>query len=270
VDIGQEADASALRRRDAVATNTGSENVMARRPWLPLGKATAAALLVAGGLGIWSAERAAEALGVGAPVRARPSAGRRPLEAAGAPRGAPVVFMPAPVRTSGAPVVPPEEGAPPLRASATLDSGDPVRVELPAGTDAERLASAELADGLGRLVRDLEYNRELPEPPQQTVRRLPAPWRPIAGDEPVPAPVIDAIDPATGPVAGGARVTIRGHALRPGQVMFGSTPAQVVSASADTIAVVAPSGVAGPVQIAVTNEDGSFAVGARPFTYVGR
>lgn len=239
---------------------------MATRPWLPVGPATVFALLVAAGLGIWSAERAGDALGLGAGAEDR-GAGRRTSGVAASGARAPGRGVPAPPLTFGAAESQAKGGAieAPVEAPPTIArDGD-----APA-TEAERLAAEEVTDGLRRLVRDLEYNRELPEPPQQTVLPPPAPWRPPATAEPTPAPVIEAIEPSSGPAAGGARVVIRGRFLRPGQVMFGSAPASVISTGAGAIAVVAPRGAAGPVPIAVTNDDGTFAVASQPFTYVPR
>jgi hypothetical protein len=242
-----------------------AEIIMARRPWLPIGPATLAAILAAAGLGIWSADRVADVLGLGGPASAGPSAGRRSPERAGGPHRAPITYALAPPLTFGGAGVQAKGGA-------AIEAGDAPQAGAPGDdaprTEAERLAAAEAEDGLRRLVRDLEYNRELPEPPQQTVVAAPAPWRPPAAV--APAPVIEAIEPPGGPAAGGDRVTLRGKFLRPGQVMFGNAPAQVVSATAGAIAVVAPRGAAGQVPIAVTNDDGSFAVAAQPFTYVAR
>jgi hypothetical protein len=79
------------------------------------------------------------------------------------------------------------------------------------------------------------------------------------------APVINGLEPLAG--AEGTRVTIRGSHLRATQVMFGLSPADIVSASAEAVTVVAPPGAAGPAMIALTNDDGSYALAATPFTY---
>lgn len=240
---------------------------MARTAWLPVGPATAVALLAAMGLGVWSADRAADALGLGGRAEsqiARPG-GRSGQDLGPASANAPARHAPASGLTFGSAGAQLKGGLP-LEAAGAPSTPEAVLDEL--STEAERVEASRMAESLRRLVRDLEYNRELPEPPQQTVVAAPAPWRPPAAV--APAPVIEAIEPPGGPAAGGDRVTIRGKFLRPGQVMFGNAPAQVVSATAGAIAVVAPRGAAGQVPIAVTNDDGSFAVAAQPFTYVAR
>lgn len=231
---------------------------MAGRSGLPGGWSAAVALLAAAGLGIWSAERAADALGLGGRGRApRPE---RP--AAREPRGgAPVRHLASPSLTFGGASLQAKGGAP-------VDAGTPPVEDGAGATDPEERAAADaLADDLRRLVRDLEWSPGLPEPRQQTVRPAPEPWRPPPGHELAPSPVIEAVEPARAPVAGGAQVTIRGRSLRPANVMFGRAPARIVSASEGAVVVVAPRGDAGPVAIAVTNEDGTFAIADRRFTY---
>jgi hypothetical protein len=240
---------------------------MARSPWLPLGPWTAVAVLAAAGLGVWSAERVADALGLSRRAGEGAVHGRHtgdgspsaPVRAAVPPAIAPLTFGGAGVQTKGGDAPGGPGGASPSPLAPEVD---------PATAEAARLAAAEVAEGLRRLVRDLEYNRELPEPPQQTVMTAPAPWRPPAMEGAAPAPVIEAVEPSSGPASGGEPVVIRGRFLRPGQVMFGTAPATLVSASGVAIAVVAPGGPAGPVIIAVTNEDGTFAVAGQPFTYL--
>lgn len=239
---------------------------MARRAWVPMGGSTVVALLAAAGLGILTADRAADALGIGrAAASAAPAAARRSPERPVAPSAA-IRHAPSPSLTFGAAGVQPKGGAAPAGAGDGSPDWLEQDDEAPAD-EAARLAAAATAEGLRRLVRDLEYNREFAEPPQQTVLASPAPWRPAARSEPSAAPVIEVLDPGSGAVAGGARVTIRGRSLRPGQVMFGAAPAQIVSASPAAVTVVTPRGAAGPVPVAVTNDDGSFALSPSPFTY---
>jgi hypothetical protein len=136
-------------------------------------------------------------------------------------------------------------------------------------SEEEREAAQPLAEGMKRLVRDIEFNANagLPEPLQQVVVQPPAPWRPDPAAETRPPPVIEDVQPRAGPAAGGARVTIRGKNLRAAQVMFGLDPARIVAAGPAVITVEAPPARAGQVAIAVTNDDGSYAVAAVPFTY---
>ena len=62
-------------------------------------------------------------------------------------------------------------------------------------------------------------------------------------------------------------MTLRGRYLRAAQVMFGTSPADIASAGPEAVTVVAPPAVTGPVVIALTNDDGSYAVASSPFTY---
>jgi hypothetical protein len=134
-------------------------------------------------------------------------------------------------------------------------------------SEEEQEAAAPLADRMRRLVRDIEFSAGLPEPLQQVVVEPPAPWRPDPSADARPPPVIEDVEPRAGPASGGARVLIRGRNLRAAQVMFGLDPARIVAAGPAAVTVVAPPARAGPVAIAVTNEDGSYAVAAVPFTY---
>ena len=74
------------------------------------------------------------------------------------------------------------------------------------------------------------------------------------------APVIDAINPSAGPIAGGTTVTITGSNLTvSGQntaVLFGSTPATLTSASGDELVVRAPSSAAGAIDVTVVTSEG--------------
>ncbi len=99
-------------------------------------------------------------------------------------------------------------------------------------SEEEREAAQPLAEGMKRLVRDIEFNANagLPEPLQQMVVPPPDPWRPDPAAETRPPPVIEDVQPRAGPAAGGARVTIRGKNLRAAQVMFGLDPARIVAA----------------------------------------
>lgn len=230
------------------------------------GIAIAAALLAAAALGAWAfATRRAdrpEAL-----TRPGGEAARRQAEAlrsigaeVAAAEGRAVAAVPLPGRLDG--------GAGPAgMAERSAGSGagqGPGDTPRPQEQEAERLTS-----GMAKLVRDLEYNADagLPEPPQQTIAPAPAPWRPEPGVEEQQGPVIDAVSPRGAPAAGGAQVTIRGRNLRPSQVMFGTAPARVVRVTGEEVVVVAPRGAPGPVTVAVTNDDGTFALAREPFTY---
>ena len=67
--------------------------------------------------------------------------------------------------------------------------------------------------------------------------------------------------------AGGDRVTIRGRNLRVVQVMFGTVPARLLAATGTQVAVEAPASSAGPVTIALTNDDGTWALAEVPIVY---
>lgn len=240
------------------------------------GVATVVAILAAFGLGIWSAERAAEALGIGASARSgggsMPSAAgaRRTTDTrrttdkkVGAAPRAPAAVLPSPALTFG--------GAGGIQLKGGVALAEPAAPEdVGSATDpaaAEGSTAAALLTALARLIRDLEWTPGLPEPKQQTIVPPPDPWRTPEGAAATPSPMIEAIEPGSGPVAGGARVTIRGKHFRPASVVFGHLPAQIVSASPVEIEVVAPGGTAGQVAIAITNDDGNFAIAEQRFTY---
>jgi hypothetical protein len=124
----------------------------------------------------------------------------------------------------------------------------------------------QIAEKMGRLVRDLEFTPGLREPLQQTVSPQPDPWRPDPSRE-GPPPVVEEVTPLRVRTTGGDRVTIRGKNLRVVQVMFGSAPARLLSAGDTLVAVEAPPSGAGPVTIAVTNDDGTWALSSTPITY---
>jgi hypothetical protein len=249
---------------------------MPHRPWFPASSWTAAVLLAAVALGVWAASRTAEALGIEKSTVSRPSTAA-PLRKSAPERSRSARDV------RSAPGLPVPAAAPEAAAAlaARLDEGTVSRSPpgpwpeppRPAVAEAEEpqppaagAESARLTEGLARLARDLEFNAGLPEPPQQLVVRPPEPWRPSEGAGAVSQPVIVGVEPRSAPGAGGARVVIRGQNLRPGQVMFGQAPARILSATGDAVTVVAPAG-AGPVVIAVTNDDGAFALSSVPFTY---
>jgi hypothetical protein len=123
-----------------------------------------------------------------------------------------------------------------------------------------------VASDMAKLVRDLEFSPGLREPPQQLVQPQPEPWVRDPERE-GPPPVIEAILPGHARVQGGGRVAIRGQNLRVVQVMFGTTPARLLAASGSEVIVETPPGATGPVTVAVTNDDGTWAIATEPFVY---
>lgn len=237
---------------------------MKRRSLLQATPVRIAVLLGAVALGAWQAARLAERFWPG-PSKREP--GRSASPTAGLPEERPrpgpggSEFPPLDARQAGTPQLP-AEAAVPSEGSTPEGPGEPQ-------TEEERAAAKELADSMKRFVMSLEFNvgLGLPEPPQGVVVRPPAPWRPDPAAEGRPPPVIEDVDPRVGPASGGTAVTIRGRNLRASQVMFGLAPAPIVIASPEAVTVLAPEAGAGPVTIAVTNDDGSYALAAVPFTY---
>ena len=237
---------------------------MTRRSLLQATPVRIAVLLGAVALGAWQAARLAERFWPG-PSKREP--GRSALPAAGLPEERPRPgpggsdFPPVDARQAGTPQLP-AEAAVPSEGSTPEGLGEPQ-------TEEERAAAKELADSMKRFVISLEFNvgLGLPEPPQGVVVRPPDPWRPNPAAEGLPPPVIEDVDPRAGPASGGTRVTIRGRNLRASQVLFGLAPAIIVIASPEAVTVLAPEGSAGPVVIAVTNDNGSYALAGVPFTY---
>jgi len=114
---------------------------------------------------------------------------------------------------------------------------------------------------------DLEWNAELPAPPQDQVVPPPAPWRPAARAEAAAPPEIADVWPKEGPEAGGEVVVIKGRNLQPAQVLFGMVPARVLEASPEAVKVAVPGSGAGEVPIVLTNADGAYAVAMHAFRY---
>ncbi len=132
----------------------------------------------------------------------------------------------------------------------------------------EQEAAGRLQEAMGRLVSDLEFTPGLREPLQQTVVKPPDPWTPPADAGAHPPPDIAEVSPGSAPAAGGVLVTIRGRNLRAPRVVFGSRPARVFGGGADFVTVEVPPARPGQVTIAVTNDDGSWALSGQPFTYL--
>jgi len=241
---------------------------MKRRSLFQASPVRIALLLAAVALGAWQAARLADSLWPGERKR---DPGQSDSIARGQPEGRPRPgpggsdfgsdFAPLDARQAGTPQRPAE--AVPPSGGSTPDG--PVEPQ----TEEERAAAQALADSMKRFVISLEFNvgLGLPEPPQGVVVRPPDPWRPNPAAEGLPPPVIEDVDPRAGPASGGTRVTIRGRNLRASQVLFGLAPAIIVIASPEAVTVLAPEGSAGPVVIAVTNDNGSYALAGVPFTY---
>lgn len=117
------------------------------------------------------------------------------------------------------------------------------------------------------MASDLEYTAGLEEPPQSQVMPPGAPWRRPAGADLPPPPVIDDVWPDKGPSSGGDRVVIRGRDLRAVRVLFGFTPATILSATDQEVTVAAPPAGAGEVRILVTTRDGNYVVAGTTFRY---
>jgi hypothetical protein len=86
----------------------------------------------------------------------------------------------------------------------------------------------------------------------------------------VPAPRVTAVSPASGPAAGGTKVTIAGTGFTGATgVSFGDTPAASFTVNSSTsMTVVAPAASAGTVEVTVTNSGGTSAPGASEFAFV--
>lgn len=84
------------------------------------------------------------------------------------------------------------------------------------------------------------------------------------------APTIAAVEPSSGPTAGGTSVTITGAGFAPGAtVAFGDDPATAVTVEDDTrITATTPGGAAGTVDVVVTNPDAQSATSSDGFSYV--
>jgi hypothetical protein len=99
---------------------------------------------------------------------------------------------------------------------------------------------------------------------------------------PVLTPVVRALNPTSGPIDGGTRVTITGDAFEaPVQVFFGSAQAQVLNVQFHTIEVITPAArdtnpngsgtVTGPVEVKVLNvNSGKSGSAAAAFRYIAK
>ncbi len=87
-----------------------------------------------------------------------------------------------------------------------------------------------------------------------------------------PVPTVTAVSPASGPAAGGVRVTIKGAAFEGATaVHFGAKAATSFTvASSETISALAPAGALGSIDVTVTTAAGTSPTGtADRFTYAG-
>jgi hypothetical protein len=86
----------------------------------------------------------------------------------------------------------------------------------------------------------------------------------------VPAPTVASVNPLSGPASGGTAVTVTGTDFLTGaSVTFNSVPAtNVVVTSGTTLTCNTPPGVAGPVDVVVTNPDGQSSPPVAAFDYV--
>ena len=157
--------------------------------------------------------------------------------------------------------------APAAAMSGSPPSGDAEGRVEEALSEAEAQEAERIAEGMSRLVRDLQYSPGVPEPPQNIVRPSPEPWRSDPSRQ-GPPPVVDSVEPRSGRVAGGDRVVLRGRHLRVVEVMFGPAAGTIVAATGSAVTVETPRSAAGGVAIAVTNEDGTWAIDEVGFTFV--
>jgi hypothetical protein len=89
----------------------------------------------------------------------------------------------------------------------------------------------------------------------------------------VPAPVVTAVSPASGPVAGGQRVTVTGTNLTAAtEVRFGAARTiPAAGGTATSLTCVTPAGSAGTVDVAVTTDGGTSAASdSAKYTYLAR
>jgi hypothetical protein len=110
---------------------------------------------------------------------------------------------------------------------------------------------------------DQEFSPGLAEPAQQQVVPPSPTWRPEPSAEASPIPVVEDMWPHKAPASGGERVVLRGKNLAgAAQVVFGLTPARILSIDAekDTVTVAAPAASAGKIAIVVTTRDGNYAI----------
>lgn len=86
----------------------------------------------------------------------------------------------------------------------------------------------------------------------------------------LPAPTLNAINPNSGPTAGGTRVTLMGNNFAQGAtVTIGSRQATMLSVTNTQIVATTQPSDPGAVNVTVTNPDGQVSVITNSFTYVG-
>ncbi|MCI0343271.1 MAG: IPT/TIG domain-containing protein [Planctomycetales bacterium] len=88
---------------------------------------------------------------------------------------------------------------------------------------------------------------------------------------PPPAPTVTAVNPTSGPTAGGTAITITGTGFQTGATVTvgGAAATSVTVLSAATITAVTPAGTAGPASVTVTNPDTQTGTLTGGFTYTG-
>lgn len=97
-----------------------------------------------------------------------------------------------------------------------------------------------------------------------------APSEPEPEPEPEPAPMVIAIDPDSGPVAGGTAVTITGENFEAGAgVRLGASDCMDIAVlDSSTIACSTPPGPEGPIDVVVENPDGQSGTLNNGYTYL--
>ncbi len=91
----------------------------------------------------------------------------------------------------------------------------------------------------------------------------------VEPSQPVSAPTITSVMPATGSTAGGTVVIVSGADFLPGAaVLFGGTAVTVSSQTPTSLTLVTPPRAAGPVTLTVSNPDGGVVAMPSAFTYV--
>jgi len=92
------------------------------------------------------------------------------------------------------------------------------------------------------------------------------------GGDRLPAPILESVEPFSGPAAGGTSVVLGGAQFQAGaSVRFGAVVAdQAQVLSSTSIQITTPPGSPGPVDVRVTNPDGQFDVLLDGFTYEGK
>jgi lysophospholipase L1-like esterase len=154
-----------------------------------------------------------------------------------------------------------------IRHQAQLDGVIDFEPALAAPGDVNHFAPGLGEDGIhpsiaGQAVMGQEAARVLTPPPGAPP---PAPPAPPAG----PADqTVTALEPPSGPAAGGVTVHLTGTGFTPGvSVTFGGIRVEVMHLDASSIEVIAPEHAPGPVDVQVTEPDGRSTVAPTAFVY---